>query len=117
MNVLILIISPKTDRIIGTGNTITIRYSFVRIISMNIHTLCVHPECVGIGIGSAIVEFAKELAKQKNCVSIRLNTTSRNTLAKHLYEKNGFNVVSKQKILLNGQIACNEHSFMEFIIQ
>lgn len=82
-----------------------------------IHTLCVHPECVGIGIGSAIVEFAKELAKQKNCVAIRLNTTSRNTLAKHLYEKNGFNVVSKQKILLNGQIACNEHSFMEFIIQ
>ena len=82
-----------------------------------IHTLCVHPECAGLGIGSAIVEFAKEIAKQKRCVAIRLNTTSRNTNAIRLYEKCGFEVVTKQKILLNGQIACNEHSFMEYVVE
>ena len=81
-----------------------------------IHTLCVHPECSGAGVGSAIVEFAKEIAKKNNCIAIRLNTTSRNTLAIRLYEKNGFNVVAQQKILLNGQIACNEHSFMEYAL-
>ena len=81
-----------------------------------IHTLCVHPSCAGLGIGSAIIEFAKQLAQKTNCVAIRLNTTSRNTLASRFYEKNGFNVVSKQKMLLNGQIACNEHSFMEFLL-
>ena len=80
-----------------------------------IHTLCVHPECAGLGIGSEILDFAKQIATETNCKAIRLNTTSRNTLATRFYEKNGFNVVSKQKILLNGQIACNEHSFMEFI--
>ena len=81
-----------------------------------IHTLCVHPECAGAGVGSAIVDFAKEIAKQKHCLSIRLNTTSRNTLATHLYEKNDFKIVAKQKILLNGQIACSEHFFMEYIL-
>jgi len=81
-----------------------------------IHTLCVHPDCSGLGVGSSIVDFTKELAKKTQCLAIRLNTTSRNTLAIRLYEKNGFNVVSNQKILLNGQIACGDHSFMEFII-
>lgn len=81
-----------------------------------IHTLCVHPDCSGLGVGSAIVDFAKELAKKTQCLAIRLNTTSRNTLAIRLYEKNEFNIVSKQKILLNGQIACSEHSFMEFVL-
>ena len=82
-----------------------------------IHTLCVHPECAGAGVGSAIVEFAKEIAKQKACLAIRLNTTSRNSLAIRLYEKNDFVIVTNQKMLLNGQIACNEHSFMEFILK
>ena len=82
-----------------------------------IHTLCVDPEFSGSGIGTAIVDFAKEIAKQKNCLAIRLNTTARNTLAARLYEKNGFTAVATQTILLNGQIRCAEHLFMEFIIK
>ena len=81
-----------------------------------VHTLCVHPEHAGEGIGSAIVDFAKDLAKEKNCLAIRLNTTERNLHAAHLYEKNGFFVVGTQKILLNGQIPCDSHLFMEFKI-
>lgn len=81
-----------------------------------IHTLCVHPDYSGSGVGSAIVDFAKQLAKQMDCRTIRLNTTDRNTPAAHLYEKNGFVVAGAQKILLNGQIPCETHLFMEFKI-
>ncbi len=81
-----------------------------------IHTLCVDPNAAGSGIGSAMVDFAKQLAKEKGCLTIRLNTTERNTPAAHLYQKNGFTVAGTQKILLNGQIACGNHLFMEFII-
>ena len=79
-----------------------------------IHTLCVHPEYSGSGIGTAIVDFAKQLAREKRCLAIRLNTTDKNVHAVHLYEKNGFVTVGKQKILLNGQIRCNCHLFLEF---
>ena len=81
-----------------------------------VHTLCVHPEHSGSGIGSAIVSFAKELAKEKNCLAIRLNTSKRNLQATHFYQKNGFYAVCAQKILLNGQILCDSHLFMEFKI-
>ncbi len=82
-----------------------------------IHTLCVDPEYTGYGIGTSIVDFAKELASKIGCVTIRLNTTARNVNARHLYEKNGFEVVATQKILLNGQIHCSEHQFMEYVIK
>ncbi len=84
--------------------------------SLVIHTLCVDPEYSGTGIGSALVDFIKQLAKEQGCLTIRLNTTKRNTPATHLYEKNGFAVVATQNILLNGQIPCDEHLFMEFIL-
>ena len=82
-----------------------------------IHTLCVDPDLSGAGIGSAIVDFAKPLAKDSGCLAVRLNTTARNFLASRLYEKNGFEVVASQKILLTAQIHCGEHLFMEYVIQ
>ena len=81
-----------------------------------IHTLCVDPSYSGSGIGTAIVDFAKELAKQNGCLSIRLNTTARNYSAARLYQNNGFEVVATQKILLDGQISCGKHLFMEYKI-
>ena len=81
-----------------------------------IHTLCVDPDSAGSGVGTAIVDFAKNLAKELGYTSVRLNTTARNSLAIHLYEKNGFSVVATQKILLNGQIHCGEHLFMEYAV-
>ena len=81
-----------------------------------IHTLCVDPEFSGSGIGTTIVDFAKDLACQHGCLAIRLNTTARNIHASHLYQKNGFSVVASQPILLNGQIRCTEHLFMEYAV-
>ena len=82
-----------------------------------IHTLCVDPELSGSGIGSAIVDFAKQLAKENGCLALRLNTTARNLIASRLYERNGFKTVAAQKILLNGQIHCGDHLFMEYLIK
>ena len=79
-----------------------------------VHTLCVKPEHSGGGIGTSIVDFAKSLAKENGCLCIRLNTTSKNAPAAHLYGKNGFDIVAKEKILLNGQIPCGEHLFLEY---
>ncbi len=81
-----------------------------------IHTLCVDPEYAGSGIGSAMVVFSKQLANKLGCTCIRLNTTERNTPAASLYKKNGFIVADTKKILLNGQISCGKHLFMEFIL-
>ena len=81
-----------------------------------IHTLCVDPEYSGSGIGSALVDFIKQHAKNHGYPTIRLNTTKSNTPAYNLYQKNGFKIASIQKILLNGQIPCAEHLFMEFIL-
>jgi len=82
-----------------------------------IHTLCVDHENARIGIGTAIIEFAKKLAKESGCLTIRLNTTATNTHARQFYEKNGFSIASTQNILLNGQITCGEHLFMEFNVK
>ena len=81
-----------------------------------IHTLCVDPECSGSGIGTTLVNFIKQYAKELNCLTVRLNTTSKNEPAKRLYEKNGFRIADTKKILLNGQIPCAEHLFMEYLI-
>ena len=81
-----------------------------------IHTLCVDPEYSGSGIGTLLVTFIKQYAAELNCLTVRLNTTSRNEPAKHLYEKNGFRIADTKKILLNGQIPCDEHLFMEYVI-
>lgn len=81
-----------------------------------IHTLCVDPDFAGAGIGSAIVDFTKELACKTGCLTIRLNTTQRNVNATHLYEKNGFVVADTRSILLNGQIPCDKHLFLEYKI-
>ncbi len=79
-----------------------------------IHTLCVDPKFSGSGIGSALVDFAKQLALDLGCLCLRLNTTDRNTPAASLYSKNGFTVADARPILLNGQISCGKHLFMEF---
>ena len=81
-----------------------------------IHTLCVDPEHMGIGIASEMLTFAKKLAKELNCSSIRLATNSKNIGAIRLYEKNEFSIVGYNTSLLDGKINCPRQCFMEHII-
>ena len=81
-----------------------------------IHTLCVDPDHMGLGIASAMLTYSKELAKSLNCSSIRLATNSKNVIAISLYEKNGFTVIGFDKALLDGKISCPKQCFMEHVI-
>lgn len=80
-----------------------------------IHTLCVRPSKSGKGYGRAMVEFAKQYAKEKGCSVIRLDTSIRNEPAKKLYEKCGFTVTGTKTILLHN-LFNGEQVFMEFKI-
>jgi ribosomal protein S18 acetylase RimI-like enzyme len=81
-----------------------------------VHTLCVDPNYMGMGIATEMLSFAKELAKQLNCSSIRLATNSKNIGAINLYEKNGFTIIGYEKALLDGKIKCPRQCFMEYVI-
>ena len=81
-----------------------------------VHTLCVDPDFMGIGIATEMLTFAKELAKTLNCSSIRLATNSKNVGAIHLYEKNNFVIVGYNQVLLDGKINCPKQCFMEYIV-
>ncbi len=82
-----------------------------------VHTLCVSPLSAGNGVGSRILDYAKELARERGCKTIRLNTTSKNKPAIAFYKKNGFSIADKMQILLNGQIRCPQHTFLNFVIK
>ena len=81
-----------------------------------IHTLCVDPKHMGMGIASSMLTFAKDLAKKLNCSSIRLATNSKNHGAINLYEKNGFTVIGYSQALLDGKISCPRQCFMEYVL-
>lgn len=81
-----------------------------------IHTLCVDPEYMGIGIATEMLSFAKKLACELNCASIRLATNSKNLGAVNLYEKNGFVIIGYNQAMLDGKINCPRQCFMECVI-
>lgn len=81
-----------------------------------IHTLCVDPNFMGLGIASEMLEFTKALASQLGCSSIRLATNSKNLAAIRLYEKNGFSTVGFGRVLLDSKIECPRQCFMEYVI-
>ena len=81
-----------------------------------VHTLCVDPEFMGMGIASEILSFAKKLAKSLDCASSRLATNSKNSGAIQFYEKNGFTIIGYDKVLLDGKISCPRQCFMEYVI-
>lgn len=55
-----------------------------------VHTLAVHPQFFGNGIGKKIMEFALSYAKQMSMKAIRLDVYDKNIPAIHLYESFGF---------------------------
>lgn len=81
-----------------------------------IHTLCVDPAYMGMGIASEMLTYSKELAKSLDCASIRLATNSKNVIAIALYEKNEFSIVGYDKVLLDGKISCPKQCFMEYVL-
>lgn len=79
---------------------------------MVLHTLTVHPECSGRGFGTRFVAFYEDYATQHGCTCLRLDTNARNTAARALYKKLGYEEMSIVPCVFNGiegvQLVCME---------
>lgn len=79
---------------------------------MVIHTLVVDPESSGCGIGSKFVQFYEEFALKCSCHYLRMDTNSKNSVARALYKKLGYSEQAVVPCAFNGisdvQLVCLE---------
>lgn len=69
-----------------------------------IHTLCVPPSQSGRGLARSFVSFSEELARQKGCTAMRLDTYEGNLPAVRLYTKLGWRYAGSAHFLFQGVI-------------
>ena len=72
-----------------------------------LHTLVVHPEAAGRGIGKRFVAFYEECAARMACPYLRMDTNARNAAARALYKKLGYIEVSIVPCVFNGIAGVN----------
>lgn len=81
-----------------------------------IHLLMVRPCMAGRGIGSALVAYAADTAKQRACTAVRLDTGEQNTPAIALYKKAGFQLAAASPMQVGGVISHKRHLFFEKVL-
>ncbi|MCI9246604.1 MAG: GNAT family N-acetyltransferase [Clostridia bacterium] len=59
---------------------------------LDIDTLCIDEEYRGLGIGTKMLNFAKEFGKNNGCTDMHLTVNPQNTNAIRVYEKFGMEV-------------------------
>ena len=79
---------------------------------MVLHGLVVDPYQKSKGYGKAFIAFYENYAKQHNCTTLRMDTNVRNTKARNLYQKLGYEEIGIVKCVFNGipdvQLVCLE---------
>lgn len=79
---------------------------------MVLHALVVDPTQKDKGYGKAFAAFYESYAKQHNCVTLRMDTNVRNTRARNLYKKLGYEEIGIVSCTFNGipnvQLVCLE---------
>jgi ribosomal protein S18 acetylase RimI-like enzyme len=60
-----------------------------------VHRLAVHPASQGQGIARALMDFGEALAKEKNCLSVRLDTFSQNPRNNRFYQARQYQQVGQ----------------------
>ena len=90
-----IFIAKHQDEILGYI-TISIKEKDNRITrhrkQINIEAICVEEKSRGNGIGTALLNYAKKIGKEKNCTDMYLTVNEENEEAKKLYEKIGMRV-------------------------
>jgi len=67
-----------------------------------LHTLVVSPRAMHHGLGKAFVTFYEELARQKGCRCLRMDTNARNVHARAFYAKMGYREAGVVPCVFNG---------------
>lgn len=79
---------------------------------MVLHCLVVDPSEKNKGYGRTFVAFYEKYAKQNNCITLRMDTNVKNTRARSLYKKLGYEETGIVKCVFNGipdvQLVCLE---------
>lgn len=79
---------------------------------MVLHALVVDPSEKNKGYGSAFVAYYEDYAKQHGCIALRMDTNARNTRARTLYQRLGYEEVGIVECVFNGipnvQLVCLE---------
>ena len=58
-----------------------------------LHTLVISPAHAGKGFGSAFLEFYEQYARESGCTALRIDTNAKNTAARIMYGKRGYEEV------------------------
>ena len=69
---------------------------------MVLHTLVVSPKAGGRGYGSAFVRFYEQVAQERGCPFLRMDTGVINSAARALYKKLGYQEVGVVQGVFNG---------------
>ena len=69
---------------------------------MVLHTLVIDPDAAGRGYGKRFVAFYEDYAREKGCKVLRMDTNSRNTRARAMYQALGYREVGIVPCVFNG---------------
>lgn len=69
---------------------------------MVLHTLVVDPEVSGRGVGRSFVNYYEEYARACGCRELRMDTNEKNTAARRLYKKLGYQEIGIVPCTFNG---------------
>ncbi len=67
-----------------------------------IHTMIISSRAKGKGYGPAFVEYYEKMAREKGCLSLRLDTNAKNKPARQMYRKLGFREIGIVPTVFNG---------------
>jgi len=91
-----ILVAKEADQIIGMVNLL---YSVSTALGSRVALLedmVIAPQNRGHGVGSALLKYAIQFAREKGCKRITLLTDNDNDSAHRFYEKNGFTESSMQ---------------------
>jgi len=66
-------------------------------LALYIHWLCVHRQFAGMGLPKAMVDFATQLAKERNIKLLRADTNAKEMQLRKIYENLGFRLVGVEQ--------------------
>lgn len=85
MIIAIIVLTPNMDEVYRNINWLSKTAN-----NLYVHRLATHPAYWGKGYARKMMDFAEEFARNKNFISIRLDTFSKNTRNQKFYEARGY---------------------------